>query len=311
MKGLELSEGFYREYGAPMLRKDFADYEGKIAVGLVGGGSECFGYDDATSQDHDFEPGFCLFLPDDIPDTVAFDLERAYAKLPKEYMGYQRCRFSPVGGSRHGVKRICDFFAEKTGSPDGCLSTTDWFFTPEQSLAEATNGRIFRDDLGRFTAIRKGLSYFPSDIRLKKIAGELLLMGQSGQYNYPRLLKRGDTAAAQLAVGEFVKSAMHVAFLLNQRYMPYYKWCFRALSELSILSSLYAPLERLLSSGNTVAEAEEKQGLITEVCSAIATELSVQRLSRLSGCEMEGQAYEVNDRIKDAEIRNLHVLYAI
>ena len=63
MKGLEISRAFYEEYGRPMLEKDFGKYIDKIAVGLVGHGSECFGFDDEISTDHDFEPGFCLFLP--------------------------------------------------------------------------------------------------------------------------------------------------------------------------------------------------------------------------------------------------------
>ena len=88
MQGIELCRGFYEAYGAPMLHEQFPQYEEIIAVGLVGAGSECFGYDDEVSRDHDFEPAFCLFLPDEevIDRRTAFLLERAYAKLPKEYL---------------------------------------------------------------------------------------------------------------------------------------------------------------------------------------------------------------------------------
>ena len=105
MNGLELSRAYYEAYGAPMLHEQFPQFEEVIAVGLVGAGSECFGYDDEVSRDHDFEPGFCLFLPDEdvIDRRTAFQLERAYAKLPQEFEGISRARVSPVGGSRHGV----------------------------------------------------------------------------------------------------------------------------------------------------------------------------------------------------------------
>ena len=162
--------------------------------------------------------------------------------MPKEFMGYKRSVLSPVGGNRHGVMRTAEFFAGKTGTPDGVLSLGDWFFLSEQSLAEATDGKIFYDGLGEVTAIRERLAYMPNDVRLKKLAGNLLVMGQAGQYNYPRCIARGDTAAAQLAVFEFVKAALNVAFLLNRRYAPYYKWTFRALAELSVLSELYGEL---------------------------------------------------------------------
>ena len=64
MKGIELCERFYHEYGAPMLDESFGDIKHLLAVGIMGSGSECFGYDDELSWDHDFEPGFCIFLPE-------------------------------------------------------------------------------------------------------------------------------------------------------------------------------------------------------------------------------------------------------
>ena len=87
MKGIDLSEKFYNECGAPMIKNEFPDLEGVIAVGLVGAGSECFGFDDDISHDHDFEPGFCMFIPDEdvIDSRTEFRLERAYAKLPKVF----------------------------------------------------------------------------------------------------------------------------------------------------------------------------------------------------------------------------------
>ena len=247
MKGIELSELFYREYGEPMLKERFAEYLPFIAVGLTGCGSERFGYDDCISCDHDFEAGFCVFLPDEslVSRKTEFALERAYSKLPCEFMGVKRAQISAVGGNRYGIMRISDFLLEKTGSPDGELSLKQWLFTPEQSLAEATNGKIFYDGLGDLSKIRKTLEYMPEDVRLKKLAGELLMMGQSGQYNYLRCVARGESGAAQLAVIQFVSSAMHVIFLLNKKYMPYYKWSFRALRELDKLSELSFDLEYL------------------------------------------------------------------
>ena len=78
-----------------MLHEKFPELEDKLAIGLVGDGSECFGYDDDISRDHDFEPGFCIFVSDDIDSRTEFQLERAYAKLPKTFEGVDRLKISP------------------------------------------------------------------------------------------------------------------------------------------------------------------------------------------------------------------------
>ncbi len=60
MKGLELAEKYYKEFGEGMLHEQFSGVLSQIAVGLIGSGSECMGYDDEISKDHDFEPGFTI-----------------------------------------------------------------------------------------------------------------------------------------------------------------------------------------------------------------------------------------------------------
>ena len=313
MNGLELSRAFYEEHGKPMLEEQFPQLLPLLAVGLFGSGSECFGYDDETSRDHDFEPGFCLFLPDeDIVDRrTAFLLERAYAKLPREFKGFRRNITAPVGGPRHGVLRTSEFFSQKIGSADGTLRLEDWLRVPEYALAECCNGELFFDNYGEVTAIRQRLVTYPHDARCKKLAGQLLLMAQAGQYNYPRCLAHGETAAAQLAVNEFVNAALAVIFLLNGRYLPFYKWRFRALRELPLLGDSARVLEYLLCTPNDEDTAQEKQELIEELASKIIAVLQEQQLTEAICGDLEKHAYSVNDRIGDGALRNAHILLAI
>ena len=313
MKGLELSERFYEAYGKPMLSEQFSNVLPHLAAGLFGSGSECGGFDDAVSTDHDFEPGFCIFLPgeDVIDRRTAFLLERAYAKLPNEYMGYPRSAVAPVGGARHGVLRTAEFFQNIVGAPDGILTIQQWLTVPEHALFEATNGKLFYDGSGEVTKIRDALAHWPEDIRKKKLAGNLLLMAQSGQYNYRRCLKHGETGAAQLAAGAFVNAMMRAVFLLNDAYMPYYKWSFRAMRALPKLSLLAETAEYLISTDNEPALAETKYDMIEDAAAEIIDELNVQGLTRAICGDLEKHAYSVNDAIADGEIRNLHILAAV
>ena len=296
-----------------MLRERFPELCPFLATGLAGSGSECLGFDDEVSRDHDFEPGFCIFLPgEDVVDRkAAFALERAYAKLPGEFMGVRRAKVSPVGGARHGVMRTADFMMDKTGTPDGNLSALQWLSLPDFALAEAVGGEIFDDWYCEITAIRKRLRRRPSDIRFKKLAGQLLMMAQSGQYNYNRCLRHGETAAAQLAVTEFVKSTMAAVFLINDEYQPYYKWSFRAMRALPRLSLEAELLEYLLTTDNEEETRGEKYAVIESIAADVAKELHEQGLVGTADPDLEKQAYEVNGRIADPQIRNLHILAGV
>ncbi len=313
MNGLELSEQFYEAYGKPMLSEQFPDLLPFVAAGLFGSGSECFGFDDGVSRDHDFEPGFMLLLPgEDVVDRkTAFRLERAYSKLPKEFMGFRRSTVAPVGGARHGVLRTAAFFGDKVGAEDGILTVSQWLTVPEHALSEATNGKLFFDGYGEVTKIRESLSAYPEDVRKKKLAGNLLLAAQAGQYNYRRCLSHGETGAAQLAVAEFAKAAMHTVFLLNDAYMPYYKWSFRAMRRLKKCALLAETLEYLITTDNEPPLAETKYDMIEDAAADIIEELQNQGLTRAICGDLEKHAYSVNDSIADGGIRNLNIFAAV
>ncbi|MBQ6174521.1 MAG: DUF4037 domain-containing protein [Clostridia bacterium] len=312
MNGLEIAKAYYEACGRPILEREFPQLLDRIAVGLTGSGSECFGFDDSVSRDHDFEPGFCIFLPgeDEVDRRTAFLLERAYAKLPREFMGLRRSLMQPVGGARKGVLRRDEFFTEKVGSPDGILTVRQWLTIPDSALAEAVNGELFFDGSGEMTAIRSRLSRWPEDIRRKKLAGCLLMMAQAGQYNYSRCLLHGETGAAQLAVGVFVRNAMQAVFLLNGAFQPYYKWAFRAMRSLPRLSLDAELLEYLLVTDNGPDMAEEKQRVIEGIAGDVIGELRRQSLTQATCGDLEKHAYSVQDGIADGEIRGLHILAA-
>ncbi len=313
MNGLKLAREYYETYGKEMLEGGFSDYLPFISVGLAGSGSEVLGFDDEISRDHDFEPGFCIFIPsEDVLDRkAAFALERAYAKLPSEFNGFSRQKISPAGGARHGVIRLDEFLTGKIGNPEGRLSVYEWLKIPTQYLLEVTKGELFYDGDGKFTKIREELSLMPRDVRLKRLAGHLLLMSQSGQYNYMRMVKRGDMAAAGMCVYEYVKNAVAAIYLLNNEYMPYYKWQMRGLKELDILSELALPLEFLITVGNEESYVNEKIDRIELIAGTVIEELISQGITEAICGDLTKHAYSVNDYVNDGNLRNLNILSGV
>ena len=313
MNGLEVSEAYFEAYGMPMLQRDFASLLPHVAAGLFGSGSECFGFDDELSRDHDFDPGFMLLLPgEDVVDRKQeFALERAYAALPREFEGVARPKMAPVGGPRRGVMRMADFLAEKTGSADGALTVDQWLAVPSFALAEAVNGKVFYDGSGDLSHARERLARYPEDVRRKKLAGHLLLAAQAGQYNYARCLRHGETAAAQLAVIAFADNAMAAIFLLNDVYRPFYKWQFRAMRALPRLALDAELLEYLITTSNDGQLARDKYEVVEGIAADLIDELEIQGLTRVQSGELEKHAYSVNDGIADATLRNRHVLAGV
>ena len=307
MKGIELSRAFYEQHGKKMIDEQFAEFKDRIAVGLVGHGSECFGFDDEISQDHDFEPGFCLWLTDEDERQFGFKLFRAYSKLPDEFEGFKLKEKSLYGSGNKGVMTISDFYSKYTGRPGAPESFEEWLYTPSHYLAEAVNGEVFCDPVGEFTRIREAIKNgMPEDVRLKRIASCAFYLAQYGQYNYSRCLAHGERGAASLAVSEFVKKGIEIVFLLNREYMPYYKWAFRAMRRLPILGNKAELLEGLLE--KQPCNCQDVAHGIEEFCSLVIAELKDQGLSVAQSDYLESHAYNINEKIRDHRLRNMPIM---
>ena len=307
MRGIEISRAFYEEYGKPMIEAEFGEFRDRIAVGFVGHGSECYGFDDDVSRDHDFEPSFCIWLTDSDEREFGFKLYRAYQKLPKDLYGVKLHNSSLCGGGTKGVMTISEFYRQYTGCEGSPESLLDWLHTPSYFLAEATNGEVFYDPLGEFSRIRNEIKNgMPEDVRLKKIASCAFYMAQTGQYNFERCLSHGESGAARIALHDFVKNAVEIVFLLNKAHMPYYKWAFRAMRDLNVMGDRSSLLERIIDTPNS-EKGEIKKG-IDIFCADVIEELLRQNVTSSKSKFLEDHAYSINGTIKDSRIRNMSVM---
>lgn len=264
--GMKLCREFYEQCGRQMIAERFPDYEDKIAVGLVGKGSDCFGYDDEQSRDHDWGPDFCMWVTNETFEAIGDELRKAYDELPDEFNGYKRVRGMQDRG-RRGVFTVEGFFDRMTGA--SCYEQVDWQQTPDYALASVTNGCIFRDDEGIFTAERnKFLQGYPEGIRYLKMADSAARFSQTGQYNYKRVLQRNDEVTARIMLADCAREAMKLQHYIEGRYPPHDKWLNhsvresedgRKLSEL--LSRLQAAIEEI---GTFLADELYRKSFISD-----------------------------------------------
>lgn len=311
MKGLELAERSYLEWGRGLIAQRFPDYEDRVAVGLVGEGSECLGFDDELSQDHDWGGGFCIWLNESDFIQIGEDLERRYGEACNEHGAEAAVRDSN-SGKRRGVFEIRLFYSRFIYYDHVPNTLAEWRSVPEAYLATATNGRVFADPLGEFSAFREGLlAFYPEDVRLKKLAARCAEAAQSGQYNYSRCVARSEYVAAHSALTAFSESAMSIIYLLNRRYRPFYKWMHRGLKELPVLGgACYDLLARLFAEAGEAAppDTQEKDAIIEKISELIVRELLSQGLSDSDGGFLLDHAYSVQSRIADEGLRLLHVM---
>ena len=221
MQGLELSEKYYEAYGRPMIEEQFADIAGQTAAGLAGRGSECLGFDDEISRDHDFGPSFCIWLPRDLYNRYGARMQAAYDALPKEFMGYGARICEEQGRGRVGVLCLEDFYSDILGRDQIPHTAGEWLSMDEADLAAAVNGRVFEDRLGLFSRIRQELlDYYPREVWIRRIA-------------------------QSLALTEFICESMKLVYLFNRKYAPYKKWMRRGLCGLEKFSEIGDMLDLL------------------------------------------------------------------
>lgn len=308
--GLSLARRFFQA-SLPVLNEHIPDVMARSAAGLVGEGSECLGVDDHISRDHDWGAAFCLWVPDELLAAERERIESAFALLPDTFDGYPTRLMPEVRMGRVGPLPLRGFYRRFLGLDHAPASWQEWRAIPEYHLCSCTNGAVFLDSGGEFSAMREELlRYYPEDVRRKKIAARCMIMAQAGQYNLPRALQRGETVTAMLAAARFAEAALSMTFLLNRRFMPFYKWAPRLAQTLPILGTAAANILKKLAQTSWDAPSLAMPAIeaIESLCSAVAEELRRQELTSEQGSWLWPLGPSVQRGVKDPELRRLNVM---
>lgn len=321
MRGLELSRRYFEAVGKPLIRSRFSEYEPRIAAGLVGHGSECLGFDDLISTDHDYGPSFCLWLSQQDYLDIGKKLQAAYDALPGDFLGVPKRVASPYSSQRVGVFSISSFYQMFVGPYLPPKNDIEWLLIPEENLSAATNGTVFCDNLGEFTSVREALlAYYPRDVWLKKISVRLCVMAQSGQYNYNRCIKRGDVVAARLAVDEFLRATIRVMHLINRKYTPFYKWSYQHMNLLVLPPELPPLLKQLAlqeiprtspigdAFSSSLEISDENSIIIDQICMLVIKELHRLGLSGSNSDFLLDHGVEIAGLIYNPDIQRMGLM---
>ena len=312
MNGMSLSRDYFFKTAEPALKRDFPGLYPRLAAGLVGNGSECFGFDDEISRDHDWGVDFFLWtLPEDSEAIPALSQWKndLFMNDPPDF-----ARTRSEYGARIGVMTCGDFYSGLIGAPEQPKTLKEWLRAPEENYAMAVNGEVFIDLPGVFSKTRCDLlRYYPEDIRRKRIAAKCMALAQTGQYNHERVARRRDWVTLRSVVARFTDSAVALAFHLNKTYLPYYKWAFTALKGLPARGAEIADvLFRIAETGGLdETSLKARQELIEELCGKFVLEMKAQGLSGSEDGFLTVHGEEVRSGIRDDFLRSLPAQYEI
>lgn len=141
MNGLELARYYYETAGKQALERQVPDLVPRLAIGLAGEGSECFGLDDELSRDHDWGPAFCIWMTEEDFVKHGVQVQAVYRGLPDAVAGFSVRKSGIMSSgawaayaSRTGIAGIPDMHT-------GRETLAQWRQIPESFLATATKRR--------------------------------------------------------------------------------------------------------------------------------------------------------------------------
>ena len=301
MKGLELARRYYSEVVLPAFIERAPGKVDSMNFGLAGPGSECYGYDDEISRDHDWGPRVCIWIPENLYKRQSGNLQTIYDGLNHGFLGFDPVKRLDNRIRKDGILSTARFYGNYLGSDRPPETLRDWLLMPEEALSLCSNGEVFREGSGDFMTMREVLlSYFPRDIRLKKIASRCKAAAQHGQYNLWRAFQRNDLLAVQFHKAGFTHEAASLVFLLCRIYRPFGKWIFRGLDNLGTLGSDVKKYLRNMTESN---DEKEIQGILEGCAGVLADELVRQDLTPRKGSFLYDYGVEIERSIEDVSLR--------
>lgn len=167
-------------------------------------------------------------------------------------------------------------------------------------MAAFTNGEVFADNEGTLSNLRKILQDgYPEDVTLYKLAQNLISLAQITQYNYPRTYERKDGPALSIMRGKAIEYSCAIAFLINHKFKPYYKWLARALDTLNVLGK---ELHEMLVIFSRLPDGASAYDAMAGINKMIIGTLREEGLSESGSEYLADHVNEIVRKIQDKEL---------
>jgi len=271
LTGLAISQEFIRSILLPLLQAELQEDYDRIAVAVVGTGSDVLGLDDEISRDHHWGPrANVMYLRADA-SRLESRVNNASGKVPTKFGQFD------VQVNINNMTGVCgceieSFFGRFLGTDRLPSREVDWLELCEVDLFHVTAGTIVYDGLGQLTHLCNAFSQYPENVWKKRLADWCMYVtGRDAPYNLHRVSKRQDDLTCTIYFGLCVKRLMELCFTLNRQYAPYTKWQNRMFRELPKYADQLAPLI-----DNAVAEPawEKKVRILIDANYVIADALA-------------------------------------
>ena len=254
---IDISRNFFNQIVKPILEREFPVETAQTAFGVFGYGSEALKMDDEYSRDHHWGLRIDALMPEEIFQNQREGMMRVVsANLPSSFQGHS-LREGHVAGAGLAPDSLQGCLRRTIGIDHAPQTYQEWLNLPEEDVIHITNGEVWHDPAGHFTAIRQVFNnHYPEPVRRRRIAHWCRYFSGMGTYALKRAILRNNEFYAATAFGKAIRWGVQLAFLVDKVYFPYDKWLMAFFER---LPRLYQPLHPLVDEAVSQATSWERK----------------------------------------------------
>ena len=271
---VDISHEFFEQIVLPILQREYPEETARTTFGLFGHGSEALKMDDEYSRDHHWGIRIDAMMPADVfIDKREEIMQTLGANMPESFQG-QALGESTRAGAGLAPDNLAAFLKRTIGLDHPPETYEEWLNLPEEDIIHLTNGEVWHDPVGQFTAIRDKLNeYYPDAVWYRRMAHWCRYQSGMGTYAVKRAILRDNEVFATLAFARALRLSIQLAFMLDRTYYPYDKWLF---SFFERLPRMYDRMGALVEESVSLSTPWERKHELLDQMSVILDQTMVE-----------------------------------